>query len=124
MSEDWGAFVAGLNSITVGLELSGARAGARAALAVRKTALDIEADGQAFAPVDTGNLRNSIGHDITGDGRSGAIEAEIGPTADYGLFVEMWTSVNAPQAYLGPAFDRHAHEFEDALGQIAGDTLA
>jgi HK97 gp10 family phage protein len=123
VSDGWGEMIAGLNTLAVDLSMSGARAGARAALVVRKTTADIERDAQAFAPVDTGNLRNSIGHDITGDGRSGAIESEIGPTADYGAYVEFGTSQHGPAAYMGPAFDRHTADFEKALGQIADDTL-
>lgn len=83
-----------------------------ASLVLRKTALAITADARAFAPVDTGNLRNSITATITDR------DAEIGPTASYGAFVEYGTSRNAPAAYLGPAFDRHAGEFLTALGQI------
>lgn len=123
MSDDWAAAIAELNSISIGLELSGARAGARAAIAIRKTTFDIEADSKAFSAVDTSAQRNSIGHDITGDGRSGAIESVIGPTTSYSPYNEFGTSTQAPQAFMGPAFDRHAHQLEDALGQIAADTL-
>lgn len=94
--------------------------GARAAVerAVRKTAVDISSTAKATAPVDTGNLKNSIGHTVT----SGAdeVSAEIGPTASYGVFVEFGTSRMAPQPYLGPAFDRHVPAFVQAISQVAG----
>ena len=45
--------------------------------------------------------------------------AEIGPTASYGEYVELGTSRMAPHAYLGPAFDRHAGSWADALDEVA-----
>lgn len=85
--------------------------------AVQKTCADTKRDAQAFAPVDTGNLRNSITYE-THETRDGAW-GEVGPTANYGAFVEYGTSRNAPAAFMGPAFDRHAGEFEKAMEAIA-----
>lgn len=86
-------------------------------LLLRKTAFDIERDAKIFAPVDTGNLMNSISTTVMG------LTAEIGPTASYGVFVELGTSIMAPAAFLGPAFDRHAHLFETAVGIIGERAL-
>lgn len=108
-----------LNALAATLSGAGARAGRYVSAVVRKTAADIERDAKVFAPVDTGNLRNSIGVDLHGDGRSPAISAEIGPTANYGAFVEFGTSRMAPQAYMGPAFDRHSGQFSDAMQAVA-----
>jgi HK97 gp10 family phage protein len=110
-----------LNSLAADLHRSVANVGARGALVVRKSAHDIEATAKAFAPVDTGFLRSSIGADFTGDGRSGVMEAVIGPTAEYGAHVEYGTARQAPQAYMGPALDRHAPDFERALLAVADD---
>lgn len=90
-------------------------------VAMQKTAADIKADAQAFAPVDTGNLRASISYEthITAD----AVTAEIGPTAEYGIYVEYGTEHMAPQAYLGPAFDRRSPALDQALGQIVDGLL-
>lgn len=91
--------------------------GDRVSAIVRKTAHDIEATAKELAPVDTGHLRSSIGVDIFRE--DGAlIVAEIGPTADYGAHVEYGTSRQAPQAYMGPAFDRHVGAFEKAIASI------
>ena len=106
-----------LNRLSIDLELAGAVAHRRASVAVAKTAASIDSTAKAFAPVDTGNLRNSISHDVKGT------EAEIGPTASYGAHVEYGTSRMAPHAYMGPALDRHGHELQTALEQIAADTL-
>jgi HK97 gp10 family phage protein len=115
----WVEGVDDLNSLSVDLGRAGQVAGEKASLVVRKTLLAIEGDAKAFAPVDTGMLRNSIGTDMDGDGLGG----EAGPSASYGAFVEFGTSRNAPQAFMGPAFDRHSGQFEKALAQIAADVL-
>jgi HK97 gp10 family phage protein len=98
---------------------SGGRIGAAASAALRKTALDIEADAKQLAPVDTGNLRNSISSDITGDGRHGAMSAEIGPTAEYGVYQEYGTSTQPGQPFLSPAYDRRIGPYSEALAQLA-----
>lgn len=112
-----------LNKLAVELKSATGTLGAKASLAIRKTAHDIEADSKRFCPVDTGNLRNSISTGITGDGRFGSIEAEIGPTAEYGAFVEFGTSRQAPQAYMGPALDRNTPDFVRAMEIVVGEIL-
>lgn len=102
---------------------AGVRIGARASAALRKTAYAIEADAKQLAPVDTGNLRNSISTSLVGDGRNKAMSAEVGPTAAYGIFQEYGTSVMAAQPFLGPAFDRHAPGFSTAVAIIAEQEL-
>lgn len=102
---------------------AGGRVGARGALALRKTAFDIEADAKALAPVDTGNLRNSISTDISGDGRFAGMTAEVGPTAEYGVYQEYGTSVMAAQPYLAPAFDRRVPGYTQALALLAAEEI-
>lgn len=106
-----------LNQLAVDLGNGGAKVVAKSRLAIRKTAYDIERDAKAFCPVDTGNLRSSISTESRG------LYAEIGPTADYAAYVEEGTSLMAPRAYMGPAYDRHAGELVTALEYIAGDIL-
>lgn len=101
---------------TLAAELRKAAAGAEAAcqVALRKTAEDIVADAQALVPVDTGHLKASLaGPSFTG------LTAEIGPTADYGGYVELGTSRMGPQPYLRPAFDRRVDGFMTAIEQAA-----
>lgn len=113
-----------LNRLSADLTAAAGRVGPRVQLVLRKTALDIERDAKAAAPVDTGNLRNSIGHsDLRTVGQSGVLEAEIGPSAAYGAFVEYGTSRMAPRAYMGPALDRNAPAFVKAIEQLGGDIL-
>ncbi|NUS58673.1 MAG: hypothetical protein HOV66_28050 [Streptomycetaceae bacterium] len=119
----------------------------RAPVVIRKGLHDIERDGKVLAPVDTGNLEGSISTDVDGDGLGGV----VGPTADYGAYVEYGTEphvirahggylkftiggrtvfvrqVNhpgtAPQPYMGPAFDRNVPGVERALGQAGEDSV-
>jgi len=115
--------VSEMNTLAVDLGMAGQRAGARVSAVVRKSAAQVEAEAKMFAPVDTGNLRNSIGTDIVTDGRSNVVEAQVGPAASYGLFVEMGTSRMAPRAFLGPAFDRAQPDFLTALAQVAAEAV-
>lgn len=105
-----------LNQLIVDMTAAPQKAQQSVRLAVQKTAADIKRDAQMMAPVDTGNLRASIGYETKATADS--VEAEIGPTASYGIYVEMGTVNMAPHAYMGPAFDRHAGNLDDALGQI------
>ena len=85
----------------------------RANLAVRKTGLDVEADAKSFAPVDTGNLMNSI------TTRFSPLRAEVVATADYAVFVELGTTRMAEQPFMRPAAARRAPGFIKAIEQLA-----
>lgn len=108
-----------VRAVSSRMATAGARVGAGMSLIVRKTAFDIEADAKILAPVDTGNLRNSISTDFTGDGRSAGMAAEIGPTAEYGIYQEFGTSVMPGQPFLGPAYDRRIGPYTEALALLA-----
>lgn len=107
----------------LGLDLSkaGQRAHDKAVQVIGKTAADISADAKALVPVDTGNLKNSIGYDTYNQGDESL--AEIGPTASYGLHVEAGTSRMAPQPYMAPAFNRRVTGFEQAMSKLAGEAI-
>lgn len=91
---------------------------ARAPQLVAKAASDIEATAQGIAPVDTGNLKNSIGSDVDG------LDAEIGPTAEYGAYVEDGTSRMAAQPYMGPAADVVTPKLVAAVADLGGGALS
>lgn len=121
---DFDVDVSELNRLSVDLGQAEQKIGDGVRVALRKAALDTEAQAKAFAPVDTGNLRNSIGHsDLRALAQSGTLEVEVGPTAAYGRYVEEGTSRTAPQAFMGPAFDRVQPGFLSALDEIAGRIL-
>ena len=105
-------YAAELRTLADGLEQ-------RADAAVRKTGLDVEADAKILAPVDTGNLRNSITTTISG----GGMTAEIGPAAAYGIYVEMGTRRMRPQPYMLPALQSQQGAFEQAVSQIVDGLL-
>ncbi|QHK19395.1 hypothetical protein GU243_06155 [Pseudarthrobacter psychrotolerans] len=86
--------------------------------AVKKATLDIAADAKNFAPVDTGNLKNSIHTSLAGSNANVA-QGTIQAQANYSKYVEFGTSRTAPQAFMGPAADRNEPALQQALGQIA-----
>lgn len=110
-----------LRLLAVDLTRAGAQAGARAEVVVRKTTLDVVGHARTIAPVDTGNLKNSIGADVSANAVT--IESVIGPTAAYAPFLERGTSRMGPRPFMGPSLDRYAPAFEAAMGQIADGAL-
>lgn len=117
MTSIWFEGIEDLTRLAVELPAAGLRAGRLAQLAVAKTAADIEATGKTLAPVDTGNLKNSIFATV------GTLTAEIGPSASYGAYPEYGTSRMPPQPYMTPAFDRHTPAFIEAMGLLGGQVL-
>jgi HK97 gp10 family phage protein len=98
---------------------AGPKAEALTEQVVRKVGFDTVAGAQTAAPVDTGNLKNSIGVDFDADG----LGFEAGPTANYGGYVEYGTSRMDPQPYMRPAFDRAVEPLPDVLGQVGKKAL-
>lgn len=66
-----------------------------------RVATAIERDAQAFAPVDTGELRGSI---RAGSPMGGMVR--ITASADHSVYVELGTRHQAAQPYLSPALNR------------------
>lgn len=96
---------------------AGPKAEALTETVIHKAGLDTVAGAQAIVPVDTGNLKNSIGVDFEHLG------FEAGPTAEYGGFVERGTSRMSPQPYMRPAFDKAIAPLDDVLGQVGKKAL-
>jgi HK97 gp10 family phage protein len=70
-------------------------------LALEASALLVEGQAKALAPVDTGNLRNSITHEVEGQ------EAKVGTNVEYAPYVELGTVKMAAQPYLNPALEQN-----------------
>ena len=101
-----------VETYAVDLGKVGPRVVKQAGAAVRLATLGTEREAKMFAPVDTGTLRNSITSTIRG------LSGVVGPTADYGRYVEEGTSRMGPQPYMGPATDRNAALFVQAMDKI------
>ena len=67
--------------------------------------------------IDTGTLRNSVVSNQNFGG--GNLEVVVGPTVDYGVYVEYGTSKMRDRPYLIPAFNVVAPRVEEAMQKIA-----
>lgn len=105
-------------------DLRGAAAGAPmlASMAVKKATFDIEAHAKEIAPFRFGFLKNSINSDFSSSNAYVAV-GRVGPTANYGAFLEFGTHKMAPRPYMGPATDAVEPLFNAAMQQIADRTL-
>jgi HK97 gp10 family phage protein len=116
MGDTFSVDVTELNRLSTDLSGAGRDILPAARAVIQKSAADIKRDAQAFAPVDTGNLRSSIGYE-TRELR-GSVVAEIGATASYAAYVEFGTSRHGPAAFMGPALDRNGAAFEKAMAEV------
>jgi len=69
---------------------------------------------QRNAPVDTGNLKNNIGLEISDGGMTATVE----PTAEYAPYVELGTRFMEAQPFLKPAFEEQKKQFEKDLKEL------
>lgn len=88
---------------------------------IRTGASKIERRMKATAKVDTGAMKNSVSTDISGGGTS--IEAEVGPTVDYAIFVNNGTSKMAGDDFVGRAFDAEIGGIMSAVGRLGDEVL-
>ena len=106
-----------------------------AAQGLEQCGLAAEGYAKKLAPVDTGNLRNSIGHKVDPDGQT----VYIGTNAEYAAYVELgtgryaeggrptpwvykddegnyhWTAGIPAKPFLKPAVSDHAQEYGNIL---------
>lgn len=101
-----GADVGDLEGLAQRLETASARVGVEGRKAITEQA-DATRDAQkAHAPVRSGDLRDHIRVLLDGDGRSGAMWAEIGPQGEargHGYFQEHGTARHPAQPFVEPA---------------------
>ncbi len=86
----------------------------RAAVAIAKCALDIEANAKRFAPVDTGLLRNSITSH-----RLGPLDWEVESPVHYSVYQEFGTRFMRAQPYMTPATVLVGRSLEQAFRRLA-----
>lgn len=89
--------------------------------AMKKALNDIQARAQGIVPVDTGYLKSSISTSTEGNGAYA--RGEVGPTANYGAYVELGTSRMRAQPYMRPATDAVVPSWVAAIEQIGGEIL-
>ena len=83
---------------------------------VKTTTLDIEAESKRLVPVKTGLLRRSI-HSLF---ENGGLRGRVGPSVDYGVYVEFGTRHHGGRPYMRPAAERATPRFIDALTKALG----
>ena len=82
------------------------------------TRIGLAAEGYAKkeAPVDTGNLRNSITHAEEIKEKA----TYVGTNVEYATFVELGTSRSRAQPYLRPAATEHTTTYRNILKEELG----
>ena len=78
---------------------------------LEKCGLTAEGYAKKLAPVDTGNLRNSITHDVD----DGEPAVYIGTNVEYAPYQELGTIHMKAQPFLKPAVADHANEYRKII---------
>lgn len=77
---------------------------------------EMQAKVQRNAPVDTGNLKRSIGLEVANAGTT----AIVGAKAEYAPYVENGTRFMEAQPFVGPAFHAQKEQFQKDLKKLMG----
>ena len=81
---------------------------------VLKNGAELQARAQRNAPVDTGNLKRSIGLEIKDNG----LTAESAAAAEYAPYVEYGTRFRKAQPFMGPAFNVQKERFKSDMDKL------
>lgn len=82
---------------------------------VKKAGLAIQAAAQGNAPVKTGTLRRSITTQLPSD-----LSAVVGPSVNYGIYVEMGTRRMGARPFMRPAAEAVLPGFAGAVAAAIG----
>ena len=85
-------------------------------VALEKIGLLAEGYAQMKCPVDTGNLRSSITHEVS----EGEKAVYIGTNVEYAPYVELGTSRQNAQPFLRPAATEHGNQYRQVLKDTLG----
>lgn len=85
-------------------------------VALEKIGLLAENYAEKKCPVDTGNLRGSITHEVD----AGDNAVYIGTDVEYAPYVELGTSRQKAQPFLGPAASEHGARYRQVLKKALG----
>lgn len=83
---------------------------------VKKATLEIEAQAKAKAPVRTGTLRRSI-HSVFSNGD---LTGTVGPSVEYGRYVEFGTRHRGARPFMRPAAEAVLPGFAQAVKRAIG----
>jgi HK97 gp10 family phage protein len=78
---------------------------------VQKAGFQIEADAKAKVPVRTATLQRSI-HTVLSNG---GMTATVGPSVDYGIYVEFGTRRAGARPFMRPAAEKVLPQFAAAV---------
>ena len=81
---------------------------------VKRSTYEVEKRAKEVVPVDTGTLRRSI-HSVF---ERGGLRGIVGPSVDYGAYVELGTRHVAARPYMRPAAALVLPRFADQLKAI------
>jgi HK97 gp10 family phage protein len=84
--------------------------------ALTKAAHVHESLAKQLAPVDTGNLRNSI--QVETEANESALKSEVQVNAEYGIYVELGTVHQSSQPFFSPAFEAAAADLKNDLMNV------
>lgn len=79
--------------------------------AVRLNGSELQTKAQEKSPVDTGQLKRSIGLEIT----DGGLTAEVEPGVDYAAYQEYGTRFMNAQPFMRPSLKEQAKQFKQDL---------
>lgn len=79
--------------------------------AIRVNGAELQKKAQAKAPVDTGQLKRSIGLEIT----DGGLTAEVEPGVDYAAYQEYGTRFMNAQPFMRPSLQEQSKQFKQDL---------
>lgn len=85
-------------------------------VALEKIGLLAENYAEEKCPVDTGNLRGSITHEVD----AGDNAVYIGTNVEYAPYVELGTSRQKAQPFLRPAASGHGEQYRQVLKKALG----
>jgi HK97 gp10 family phage protein len=109
---------------TVELAVASVEVNREASEVVRSAALLCQETAIELVPTDTSNLKNSISVGRPGQGKDslqpGDLTAEVGPTAEYGAYVEFGTSRMGAQPYMTPASEKAGEWFVQTMARQVG----
>lgn len=91
--------------------------------AINKASIFVKDQAKVLCPVDTGDLRKSIDHEVVNN--NGEITGYVfcDNTVDYASYVEFGTSKMAAQPFMTPALEENKDIVRDIIKQALMDSI-